>query len=242
MDTPKQHDSIIGPSDVRAMFDAIAPTYDLLNHLLSLGLDLRWRREAVRLLEEKRGGTYLDIATGSGDLALDALRLSPRSIIATDFAFRMLEVFRGKSARRAEPAPISLVSCDAHSLPFPGERFDVTMVAFGIRNFADRLGALREMHRVLKIGGITMILELTTPKAPFLRQLYGLYTKCLLPAAGRIISRSRSAYRYLPESIARFPDRGEFLSTIRDAGFAAAESHSLAFGIATIFIGRKLQG
>ena len=239
MSAKSERDSISGPSEVKAMFNAIAPTYDLLNHILSFGLDLRWRDRALALLEERRGGSFLDIASGSGDLALGALRLDPRSVVATDFALGMLEIFRMKAARRAPAGAVAIVSCDAHRLPFRAERFDVTMVSFGIRNFADRLGSLREMHRVLRPGGIAMVLELTAPTAPVVRQLYRLYTGCLLPLAGRIVSRSNSAYRYLPESIANFPEREEFLSTIRQAGFGRTEAHPLNLGIATIFIGRK---
>ena len=239
MQTSHMRDSIFGPTEVKAMFNAIAPTYDLLNHFLSLGLDIRWRKKALRLLEEKRGGVFLDIAAGSGDLSAGALRLGPRAVIAADFALQMLEVFRQKALWLPGRPVISLVSCDAHRLPFPDGRFDVTMVAFGIRNFADRLASLREMHRVLNKGGITMVLELTRPSAPVVGQLYALYANHLLPLVGRIISRSNSAYRYLPESIARFPEREDFLSTMRAAGFTGAEARALSFGIATVFIGRK---
>jgi demethylmenaquinone methyltransferase/2-methoxy-6-polyprenyl-1,4-benzoquinol methylase len=239
MPTSHKQDSIFGPSEVKAMFNAIAPTYDLLNHLLSLGLDIRWRKKALRLLEEKRGGIFLDIAAGSGDLSTGALRLGPRVVVAADFAIRMLEVFRQKAVRLPERSVLSLVSCDAHHLPFPDGRFDVTMVAFGIRNFADRLGSLREMHRVLNKGGITMVLELTRPTAPVVKQLYGLYANLLLPLIGRIISRSNSAYRYLPESIAHFPEREDLLMAMTTAGFTGTEARALSFGIATIFIGRK---
>ncbi len=221
------------------MFDAIAPTYDLLNHLLSFGLDLRWRRAAIRLLEEKRAGTFLDIAAGSGDLSFDLLRIKPRFIAGADFAFNMLNVFANKLRRRDADAPIGLVSCDALALPFRERTFDGTMVAFGIRNFASRLRSLHEMHRVLKPDGISIILELSRPSSPVISRVYELYSRWGLPLIGRIISRSHSAYTYLPASIASFPDVKEFLSLMIQAGFVRTDAIPLTFGVATIYIGRK---
>jgi demethylmenaquinone methyltransferase / 2-methoxy-6-polyprenyl-1,4-benzoquinol methylase len=229
------------PEKIQAMFNAIAPTYDLLNHLLSFGMDILWRKKAISLLEEKRGGTILDIASGSGDLSIDALALNPRVIVSTDFAFRMLTVLGGKLRQRTHipSGTIHLASCDALSLPFASESFDATMVAFGIRNFADRLRGLREMHRVLHPAGISLILELTEPKAPVIAQFYALYAKGLLPLFGKIISKHNAAYSYLPASIAKFPTRDEFLGLMKEAGFSKCRSYSLTFGAATIFIGRK---
>jgi demethylmenaquinone methyltransferase / 2-methoxy-6-polyprenyl-1,4-benzoquinol methylase len=229
------------PEKIQSMFNAIAPTYDLLNHLLSFGMDILWRKKAISLLEEKRGGAILDIASGSGDLSIDALALNPRMIVATDFAFQMLTVFGGKLRQRAHlPASvIRLTSCDALSLPFASGSFDATMVAFGIRNFADRLKGLQEMHRVLRPGGVSLILELTEPKTPVIAQFYSLYAKVLLPLFGKIVSRHNAAYSYLPASIAKFPARDEFLGLMKEAGFTECKSYSLTFGAATIFVGRK---
>lgn len=227
------------PEEIKIMFDAIAPTYDRLNHLLSFGLDVRWRKQAIRLLREKSGGTILDIAAGSGDLSIDILRLHPRQIVATDFAVKMLTVFQQKLQSLRDGQLITLVACDALRLPFPAEQFDVTMVAFGIRNFADRLKSLREMHRVLKPTGLTMILELTTPETPIIKQLYQFYSNFVLPLIGKIISRHNSAYSYLPTSIARFPDQQTFLSMMQEAGFVETRAVSLTFGVATIYLGRK---
>ncbi len=227
------------PEQIRSMFDAIAPTYDVLNHLLSFGMDIRWRKKAIELLQEKEGGTFLDIAAGSGDVSLELLSLNPRHIAGSDFAPNMLNVFRQKLAHIDKADRIELVSCDAHELPFADESFDATIVAFGIRNFADRLRALREMYRVLKPTGTSIILELSTPKTPVIKQLYYLYSRIGLPLFGKIISRHNAAYRYLPRSIAQFPDQQEFLSLLRQAGFHNAESFSLTFGAATIYCGRK---
>lgn len=221
------------------MFDAIAPTYDRLNHLLSFGLDILWRRKAIRLLEEKRGGALLDIATGSGDLALDALQLEPGTLVASDFAYNMLQVFRKKAVQHKEAQAPLLVSCDALHLPFKSGSFDATMVAFGIRNFADRLQSLQEMYRVLKPNGCSLILELTSPELPVVRQLYTFYSQVALPLIGKIISRHTSAYTYLPSSISSFPGQKEFTSQMKQAGFSEVKVHFLTLGVATIFIGRK---
>jgi demethylmenaquinone methyltransferase / 2-methoxy-6-polyprenyl-1,4-benzoquinol methylase len=229
------------PATIQSMFNAIAPTYDRLNHVLSFGMDFLWRRKAITMLEEKRGGDILDIAAGSGDLSLDALALNPRIIIATDFAYRMLTVFNAKLQKTfsGRPNSIRLASCDALHLPFVNGSFDATMVAFGIRNFADRLRGLREMHRVLRPGGLTLILELTEPEAPIVKQFYSLYAKGILPLFGKLVSKHNAAYSYLPASIAKFPSRKDFLGLMKEAGFTECKSTSLTFGAATIFTGRK---
>jgi demethylmenaquinone methyltransferase/2-methoxy-6-polyprenyl-1,4-benzoquinol methylase len=227
------------PDTIRRMFNAIAPTYDLLNHLLSFGLDIRWRRRAIRILSEKRGGAILDIAAGSGDLSLEVLSLQPRLVVSTDFAQSMLNVFKEKLASRNITRTVHLASCDALHLPFNEASFDATMVAFGIRNFADRLRSLEEMRRVLKPGGISLILELSAPTKPVVSQLYGLYSRIGLPLLGKIISRNNEAYRYLPESISAFPDREEFLALMARAGFVDSRAIPLTFGAAMIYLGRK---
>jgi len=227
------------PAEIQAMFDAIAPTYDTLNHLLSFGMDIRWRRKAVTLLREKHGGKFLDIAAGSGDSSLELLSLQPEQVIGSDFAFSMLNVFGDKLKKSGKQEVIGLISCDAHDLPFADATFDGTIVAFGIRNFADRLRALREMYRVLRPSGIALVLELSTPAGAIPRGVYRLYAHVALPLIGRLISRHNAAYRYLPDSIAKFPDREEFLRLLRDAGFTHASADSLTFGAATIYTGRK---
>src|SRR5262249_50406068 len=149
------------PGQIKAMFNDIAPTYDLLNRLLSFGMDSGWRRKAIAHLKRYQNGTFLDIASGSGDVALDLLSLHPRKVIASDFAFEMLKVLRTKTERTSSDDVIQIVSCDALSLPFRDCSFDGTIVAFGIRNFADRLRSLKEMYRVLKKEGTSVVLELT---------------------------------------------------------------------------------
>jgi len=236
---PAVNSSSQDPQFIRRMFNAIAPTYDLLNHLLSFGLDIRWRKRAIRLLEEKRGGIFLDIAAGSGDLSIEALSLSPARVVAVDFAETMLHVFHTKLMKRGGARRVALVVCDALALPFADGSFDATMVAFGIRNFADRRRSLQEMKRVLKPGGLSMILELSAPTTPLMSQVYRLYTAVALPMLGRIISRHNSAYRYLPESIAQFPSEREFCRLMHEAGFREIRSLPLALGAARIYLGRK---
>jgi demethylmenaquinone methyltransferase / 2-methoxy-6-polyprenyl-1,4-benzoquinol methylase len=240
MITKSDHETVpTKPLSIRTMFNAIAPTYDILNHLLSFGLDIRWRKKAISFLNEKRSGTILDIATGSGDLAIEALKLQPHQIVASDFALKMLTVFKDKLLKRNYGKIITLVCCDALVLPFHEESFDAAMVAFGIRNFAERLHSLKEIQRVLKSSGLYLVLELTKPTAPGIAQLYKIYSHTILPLFGRIISRHNSAYHYLTESITNFPKRDEFLSLMTEAGFIEVRAIPLSFGIATIFIGRK---
>ncbi len=227
------------PARIRAMFDRIAPTYDLLNRLISFGLDTSWRREAIALFREFSGGSFLDIAAGSGDVSVELTTLSPRFTAGTDFSINMLRQYDLKMHSRAHGGRFAVAACDALALPFRDRTFDGTITAFGIRNFADRPLSLREMHRVLRPGGIAVILELTVPEHPIFRRLYTLHAKYLLPLAGRIISGDSSAYRYLPESIEAFPPNAEFLSMMSAAGFVRTEARPLTFGAATIFSGRK---
>jgi len=240
MDTKRLRRAVLeNPLNIQAMFNAIAPKYDLLNHLLSFGLDIRWRKKALTLVEEKHGGAFLDLATGSGDFSIEAFKLQPRLIVAADFAIGMLAMFRQKLNKRGAEGTVCLASCDALSLPFQPETFDVAMVAFGIRNFKDRLVGLKEMWRVLKPAGLCVILELTTPTVPVIAQLYALYSRSILPALGKIISGHNLAYVYLPTSISQFPENDKFLSLMREACFKETTACQLTFGIATIYIGRK---
>jgi demethylmenaquinone methyltransferase/2-methoxy-6-polyprenyl-1,4-benzoquinol methylase len=227
------------PQEIQTMFNTIAPTYDRLNHLLSFGLDIGWRKKAIEFLEEKKGGRILDIAAGSGDLSIDMLRLNPLQIVGTDFAVEMLKVFHQKIDVLGEGKRVALVSSDALRLPFTDNQFDVTMVAFGIRNFSDRLKSLKEMFRVLKPTGLTMILELTSPETPVVKLFYQLYSRAILPLIGKIISRHNSAYTYLPTSIAKFPDQKTFLALMQQAGFVETKAIPLTFGVATIYVGKK---
>lgn len=227
------------------MFDAIAPTYDLLNHLLSLGIDRYWRWRAVKLLAEKHGGRILDVAAGTGDLAIAILKLKPAQIVLLDFVERMLVQARKKVADRSDHTATdgqnagSYVVADAALLPFRRASFDVVMVAFGIRNFPNKPAALRSMHYALKPGGLLCVLELSRPRGKTFARLFRWYFHSLAPAIGRRISRHPDAYSYLPESVDDFPEASDFLRMIEQAGFGESKCVPLTFGVASIFLGRK---
>ena len=192
---------------VRTLFDGIAPRYDLLNHLLSVGIDRSWRRRAVGHLRELNPKTILDVATGTGDLALEAARLQASRIVGIDIAPRMLERAKRKVAARSLSPLIDLCSGAAEKLPFADGSFDAVMVAFGVRNFTHLERGLREIFRVLRDGGRFVVLEFSHPHRFPVRQLYFFYFTRILPVIGRAVSGHREAYRYLPETVHGLPRR-----------------------------------
>jgi demethylmenaquinone methyltransferase / 2-methoxy-6-polyprenyl-1,4-benzoquinol methylase len=222
---------------VRAMFDAIAPRYDLLNRVLSFGIDQRWRRRAVRLLEIEQPGRILDVATGTGDLAIEALALNPRKVVGVDISEEMLRVGREKIEQRGLSDRITLQRGDSERLPFSDAQFDAALVAFGVRNFEDLDRGLREIRRVLKPGSALVVLEFSRPRAFPIRQLYGFYSRHVLPRVGGAVSRDGGAYRYLPDSVEAFPDGDEFLAHMAAAGFGELRSIPLTSGIASLYRG-----
>jgi demethylmenaquinone methyltransferase/2-methoxy-6-polyprenyl-1,4-benzoquinol methylase len=226
-------------SYVRSIFDRIAPYYDLLNHVLSLGFDIRWRKKAIRLLEEYEPKTILDIATGTGDLALEAATLGAERIYGVDLSPAMLKLAREKIERRGLSSKIIVEEGTAEQLRFPDNAFDAVTVAFGIRNFSDLARGLEEMHRVLRPGGAVAILEFSRPKrAPF-RQVYSFYFTRILPRLGGVISRSREAYQYLPSTVQAFPDGEILMQILTSVGFVGPFQQPLTMGIATIYVAEK---
>jgi demethylmenaquinone methyltransferase/2-methoxy-6-polyprenyl-1,4-benzoquinol methylase len=225
---------------IRQMFDEIAPRYDLLNRLLSFGVDRRWRRVAVRQLAIPPDGRVLDVATGTGDVALEIARQTAPSvrIIGADFTQGMLVRGREKVAASLWYDRIGLVNAPCEALPHPDGTFDGVTIAFGIRNVVDRERGLREMTRVLKPGGRVVILEFATPRSWLFRSVYLFYFHQLLPRLGGLLSR-RSAYQYLPESVQEFPDRQTFLAMMAAAGLTALRHIDLTGGIAVIYVGEK---
>ena len=224
-------------SYVRRMFTAIAPRYDFLNHLLSLNVDRRWRRAAVRRLgwERRSDGVYLDLCAGTLDLAATLAR-EPRfsgRVIGADFVVPMLQRGRDK-APRTRP-----VAADALVLPFPDRRFDGAMVAFGMRNLADLDAGLREAHRVLRPGARFVVLECTTPRSAPLRVAYRFYFTRVLPAIGRAVSKHRDAYSYLPESVREFPNPDDFAARLAHAGFCDVRYELLTGGICAVHHGTR---
>ena len=223
---------------VRGMFSAIAPRYDFLNHLLSLNLDRRWRRRAIEAMnwEQEPAGTYLDLCAGTLDVAAALARRSGFGghVLGADFAEPMLRAGSEKLS-----AAVSPLVADALDLPLAADTTAGAIVAFGIRNVNDLDAALREVYRVLSRGARFVILEFTTPRNPIVRVLFHLYFHLVCPLIGGLVSGHRAAYRYLPESVARFPAEEELAARMRAAGFVDVRWTSLTFGVAAIHVGRK---
>jgi demethylmenaquinone methyltransferase/2-methoxy-6-polyprenyl-1,4-benzoquinol methylase len=225
--------------DVERMFDAIAPRYDLLNRVLSAGIDQYWRTRALRLLETERVARLLDVATGTADVAVKAERmLHPREVVGVDLSAEMLHYGREKLDRLGLSPRISLVQGDAADLPFDDDAFDAALVAFGVRNFEDLVAGLRGIARVLRPGGSLVVLEFSHPRQFPIKQLYDWYSTHVLPRIGGLLSPDRSAYEYLPASVAAFPDGPDFLARMNRAGFTDLEWTPLTFGIASLYKGK----
>ena len=225
---------------VEAMFDAIAPRYDLLNRVLSFGIDQRWRTKAIRLLREEQPERVLDVATGTADLAIEAAqRLSPDGVVGVDIAEQMLEIGREKVSQERLSDRVVLRRGDAEKLPFSDAQFDAVLVAFGVRNFQDLDRGLAEIQRVLRPGGSLVVLEFSRPRAFPVKQLYGWYSKHVLPRVGRMLSNDDGAYRYLPASVAVFPAGDAFLDRMRGVGYRDVLCRRLTFGIVSLYKGRR---
>ncbi len=224
---------------VADMFDNISPRYDFLNHFLSLGIDIRWRKKAIKLLKEIKPKKILDIATGTGDFAIESLSLNPEKVIGVDISEGMLNVGRAKLKKRKLDSRISLESGDSENLPFEDNMFDAIIVAFGVRNFENLEKGLAEMYRVVRPGGKVVILEFSKPKRFPFKQFYNFYFKNILPTIGKTISKDSSAYTYLPESVKSFPDGKVFTSILDKLGFKNTECRPLTLGISSIYTGIK---
>jgi len=226
-------------SYVRSLFDKIAPRYDFLNHFLSAGFDIRWRRKAIRLLGERHPKSILDIATGTGDLAIEGSRLPVSSICGVDLSPEMLKLAQQKIFRRGLNSLIVVEEGSAEQLRFPDNTFDAVMVAFGIRNFSNLDQGLREMLRVIRPGGVAMILEFSRPRSTPFKQLYAFYFARILPRLGGMISKSPEAYQYLPSTVQAFPDGERLLDILYTTGYVRSRQYPLTMGIATIYIAEK---
>ncbi len=220
------------------MFDSIAPRYDLLNRLLSGGIDQSWRRRAVRLVSSERPVRVLDVATGTADLAVIAAEQGISKVVGVDIAEEMLAIGREKVSRKGFDDIVELRRGDAERLPFSDNQFDAVMVAFGVRNFENLEYGLSQIHRVLRPKGQIVVLEFSSPRGFPIRQLYGFYGRHILPRVGKLISGYEFAYTYLPESIQGFPDGDRFLSELRKAGFRDVNVIPLTFGIVSIYTGK----
>ena len=225
---------------VERMFDNIAPAYDQLNHTLSWGIDKSWRKKAINWLKPFQPQRMMDVATGTGDFAIQACRvLNPKELIGTDISEGMMNVGRQKVKDAGLEGRISFAKEDCTALTFPDNRFDAITVAFGVRNFEDLDKGLREMHRLLDTDGKLVILELSEPDWFPMKQLYALYSKVVIPTLGKLLSKDRSAYTYLPQSIKAFPQGEVMKEIILKAGFREANFKRLTLGICTLYTATK---
>lgn len=225
--------------EVTEMFDNIAGRYDLLNHLLTLNIDKLWRRKALNMLAKSKPKTILDIATGTGDLAVAALRLKPKSIVGLDISPNMIELAKVKVAKKKAQDIISLEVGDSEALRFKDGTFDAVTVGFGVRNFGNLEIGLNEMLRVTKVGGTVMILEFSKTKVIGVKQGFAIYSRYFIPFIGRTISKDPKAYSYLPESIQAFPEGKAFLDILTRLGYKDVSSRLAPGGLVTIYTGKK---
>lgn len=224
---------------VRALFDAIAYRYDLLNHLLSGGVDVYWRHRAAEYLRDRPASRVLDVATGTADFAIAAVKAGASEVVGIDIAEAMLDLGRRKIARRGLQKKIRLEGGDVEALSFPPSSFDAAIVAFGARNFEHLDAGIAEMQRVLRPGGLIVVLEFSRPRVFPFKHLYMLYFRRILPLVGKLVSGHPEAYTYLPDTVLQFPDGEGFLAVLRSAGFTSTRERRLTFGIASIYTGMK---
>lgn len=224
---------------VRIMFDGIAHRYDLLNHVLSSGFDIFWRRKAIKLLRKASPQTILDVATGTADFAIEAAKRLDAKIIGIDLSEQMLQKGTQKVRRQRLEGRITLEQGQAEALRFENDTFDAVTVAFGVRNFANIERGLTEMFRVLRPGGTALVLEFSKPRTFPFKQLYRFYFHNILPSIGGYVSSRKEPYQYLPDSVEGFPDGNNFLALLQNAGFTQTRQRVLTFGIATIYMGTK---
>ncbi len=225
---------------VKRMFDNIAHKYDFLNHLFSMGIDVLWRKKCIRILRNENPSTIIDMATGTGDFAIEAIRMGlDAHVTGIDLSQGMLDVGIEKIKSRGYQEKISMQQGDSENLPIDDNSFDAYTVGFGVRNFENLNKGLSEMHRVLNSGGITIILEFSKPKIFPIKQLFGFYFKYIMPTIGNLLSKDSSAYTYLPESVMAFPEGDDFLNEMEKVGFKNLRQKKLTGGIASIYIGYK---
>lgn len=225
--------------EVRTMFDNIAGKYDLLNRMLSLRIDVAWRNKAVRILKSYKPQHVLDVACGTGDFSIAALKSGATQVTGVDISENMLASGRKKMLDKGLRDRIKLLTGDSEHLQFADNHFDAATVAFGVRNFEDLDKGLSEMFRVLKPGAPLVVLEFSKPKSFPVKQLYHLYFSTILPAIGRLVSGDPRAYTYLFESVSAFPEGEDFLHHLRNAGFKSCKVKRLTFGICSLYSAEK---
>ena len=237
--TPYKQSPLGKKQQIAKMFDTISNEYDNLNRVISFGIDIKWREKVVNIISKKRPNNVLDIATGTGDLAINLIQTNASEIIGLDISKGMLEVAHEKILKKQLDKTIKMVVGDSENLPFDDNSFDAITVAFGVRNFENLDLGLAEIYRVLKPNGIFVVLETSVPvKFPF-KQGYYVYTKAILPLIGRLFSKDKSAYSYLSESASKFPYGKAFNNILKNIGFINTESLPQTFGVATIYKATK---
>jgi demethylmenaquinone methyltransferase/2-methoxy-6-polyprenyl-1,4-benzoquinol methylase len=225
---------------VRSMFDRIAPRYDFMNRFLSAGIDKSWRKKAIQSFQNDRPQILLDVATGTGDMAIMAAKLlKPSNIIGIDISENMLEAGRKKIQKEKIGTKIDLYSGDGETINFGEDTFDGVMVAFGVRNFENLEKGLSEIFRVLKPGAQLVVLEFSKPRLPVIKQLYNLYMGVVAPQMAKWFNQNKKAYQYLNESAKAFPDRQNFIDILKQTGYSNTECKPLSLGICCIYRGRK---
>ena len=236
---PLPHSELAKKQQVEEMFNDISGKYDFLNHLLSFGIDKIWRNRLLGSIEFHDKSRVLDMATGTADVALQIAKEKGVHVTGADISEGMLNVGRVKAKKQALDERVDLVKGDAENIPFDDASFDVATVAFGVRNFQDLPKGLLELHRVLKEGGQFRVLEFSKPKSKLVASVFGLYFNRILPFVGKLVSKSNTAYRYLPVSVSAFPEGQDFCNYLKDAGFSEISFKPLTFGISTLYICKK---
>ena len=237
--TPYKEKNSSKKEQVAEMFDNISHRYDFLNHFLSLGIDKLWRKKAVKILSAIQPKVILDVATGTGDFAIESLSLKPTEVVGIDISQGMLDKGIVKIKKNGQEDIIELKYGDSEDIPFEDNYFDAITVAFGVRNFENLEKGLSEMKRVLKTGGMAVVLEFSKPKAFPIKQIYNFYFHKVLPGIGKLVSKDASAYTYLPESVEAFPEGKEFEDILKKLVFQYKSTHPLFFGISSIYMVQK---
>jgi len=225
--------------EVEEMFDNISGKYDFLNHFLSLGIDKIWRKKAIKLLKPFQPKVIMDMATGTGDFAIEALKLNPERVVGVDLSNGMLEVGRKKMKKKSVDNIIEMVQGDSENLTYEDNTFDAFTVGFGVRNFQNLEAGLSEMLRVLKPGGVGLVLEFSKPKKFPVKQYFAFHSRYVIPTIGKAISKDKAAYSYLPESVAAFPEGQDFVNIMTKVGYRDIKSKKVGGGIAMIYYGLK---
>lgn len=237
--TPYQKPDASKKAQVTEMFDNIAPSYDLLNHALSFGIDILWRRKAIRMLKQYHPRVVVDIATGTGDFAVEAIKLNPDKIIGIDISAEMLRIGAEKMKKKGLDQRVEMRLGDSESLNLETDSIDAITVGFGVRNFENLRLGMSEILRVLRPGGVAVILEPSYPTRFPLKQLFFVHFRIITPLIGKLISGDNAAYKYLPDSVKAFPNGADFTRICREVGFKKAEYKPLTLGICSMYVLEK---